>query len=101
MTAVRGGGAEAEEMGEWPALNILLTPVSSAPSLCPRPSLLMGLNPFLTWGGGSRLPRGPGFRTRPAPTPTAQVQPCLQANPYTCEGLSSDLSGFEGGVLGK
>lgn len=34
------GGAEAEGAGEWPALNILLTPVSSAPGLCPLPSLL-------------------------------------------------------------
>lgn len=78
-------------MGEWPALNILLTPVSSAPSLGPCPSLLTGLNPFLPGGGGSR----------PAPTPAAQVEPCLQAHPYDSDSLSSDLSGFEGGVLGK
>lgn len=32
MAAVREeGGAEAEGVGEWPPLNILLTPVSSAP----------------------------------------------------------------------
>lgn len=37
---VLGPGIVWVEEGLWPALNILLTPVSSAPGLCPLPSLL-------------------------------------------------------------
>lgn len=70
------GGTEAKGVEEWPALNILLTPVSSAPSLCPLPSLFIGLNSFLTGGGGgdgAKLLGGQGVRSGPTPTPAAQV----------------------------
>lgn len=55
------GGGRKRGVGEWPALNILLTPVSSAPSLCPLPSLLTSLNSFLTWGTGGRAAQGVGL----------------------------------------
>lgn len=62
------------------ALNILLTPVSSAPSLCPLPSLLLDLNSFLTQGRwGQATLWGRGWKARPAPPPVPMPSPvCMQ-----------------------
>lgn len=78
---------------EYPVDPSFLCPQLVSLSLPPS-----GLNPFLTWG---RWDQAPGVQgCGPRLTPNTWHPPSIGTSTYE-SGLLCDVSGFEGGVLGK